>query len=121
MQQGDKKSAANQSICARCNQLVPAGEDAEHNDWHLAQELQTHMNNDSTLTSGTSQQIDSPKESNSNDKSAKRIAGAKHASFQDGPPAYTPHASSASAESAAPIHTNQVKEAAKVRARDEVT
>lgn len=124
-------STSNQYICPRCEKTMHADEKYEHDDWHYAKDLQEQDQNGAVAPEPPSQ---APPPTHPVD--SKRAGDAPMTthpvdSKQDGngnstqppgyaPPSYPPPASGASRERAIHHHTNQVIEAGKVRARDEV-
>jgi Ubiquitin-Binding Zinc Finger len=87
-----------QFFCSRCEKSLPSNEKGGHEDWHLALNLQAQE---------------------------QAGAGASERPAGDQPPGYAPLSYSQSAYSTTRAmtshhHTNQVIEAARVRARDEV-
>ena len=96
---------SDQYFCARCDQKMPSGEKNEHDDWHFAKDLQDGDPNGATVSAPAP-------------KSAPQAA----AQTPDyAPPSYPPPVQGASRATAIYRHTNQVVEAGKVRAKDEVT
>ena len=81
------------NFCARCDRTIPSDEKDQHEDWHFAKDLQA-------------QETAEPQ---ANDQPP-----------QFAPPPYPPPNNAANRAVAIRHHTNQVTEAAKVRARDEV-
>jgi len=104
--------------CARCERDILIAARDEHLDWHLAQDLQleeeTNASNSSTQQNHNSQSIPPlPYQTDKNDE--EQVPNYA-------PPNYAPPATSSngSRTMATRPHTNQVIEAAKLRAKDEV-
>lgn len=105
-----------QYFCSRCDQTIHSGSKDEHEDWHFAMDLQAE-DQDRALASERpapaapqAQRLDLTQAGDSKSDQPSEYA----------PPSYPPPRNGASRATAIHRHTNQVIEAAKVRARDEV-
>ena len=106
---------SDQFLCSRCEQRIPSGEKDEHEDWHFAKDLQ-EQDHDSAGISPSAAQTSSHVQP----RKAKQVSDSKN----DPPPSYAPPSgppptNSARRATGTPRHTNQVIEAANIRARDE--
>ncbi len=109
------RQTSDQFLCSRCEQGIPTVEKNEHQDWHFAQDLQ-QQDDDGAIVSlpeahGTS---------HVQPEKAKQVSDGKN----DRPPSYAPPPGPAPMNNTRSAtltrrHTNQVIEAAHVRARDE--
>lgn len=102
-----------QDICSRCNQAVTIHEKEQHADWHLATDLQSEE------TSGESTLHISQKQPQRAEGKQQQSDGDSDQPPSYAPPAYPPPTSRAGGTVSRP-HTNQVIEAAELRAKDEV-
>ena len=109
------QQVADQYVCDQCHESIEMDQRDEHTDWHFAKSLDEQETGGSAATSH-SQAVPSYKQPD-----IKQSRDQKN----DQPPTYAPPSHpppKIGPSMAAPIraHTNQVIEAAKVRARDEV-
>lgn len=108
-------------LCKQCEQKVPSHEKEEHEDWHLAMDLQSQEENGSG--SGSVAQNHPPQPSIQTKpppQDTKQNGGGNgHQPPAYAPPSQPPPASGAS-RSNIRHHTNKVIEAAALRAKDEV-
>jgi len=108
---------SDQYSCPRCEQTVHLSEKDEHEDWHFAKDLEAQEQDGTTASTRPAQappQIQPP--------DFKQAGDSKGEPPPDyAPPSYPPPQNGASRATATRHHTNQVIEAAKIRARDEVT
>lgn len=105
---------AGQYLCTRCNQALTQDEQAEHEDWHLAVDLQAQEREGPGVHQPPIQSSQPAKASDYQRADDKKETGLPSYA----PPSYPPPAGGASRAKAA-HHTNQVIEAAKIRERDE--
>ena len=107
---------SNQYLCSLCGRILDVNEKDEHDDWHLALNLQANEQ-DAEVARGHTAQVPSilPGQDLSQGGDTNR----------DDPPSYAPsrmpNSDGTNRVSSMRHHTNQVIEAAKVRARDEVS
>ena len=135
---GDAKSAigtphqlSDQYTCPRCSQTFHVDEKSQHEDWHFAGDLQAQEQNGATSPepqsqpASTIQPLSSKQGRDSKEFQPPSYAPPSHpppshaASTGYAPPSH-PHPRNATNGAATHTHTNQVIEAAKIRARDEV-
>ena len=110
----DSSQVVDHYLCSRCDQKLPWHEKDEHEDWHFAKDLEAN-DEDGTTTS----QRPAPTAPQPQAQSLKHGTDSKNDQPHNyAPPSYPPP--NASRTTAIRPHTNQVIEAAKVRARDEV-
>lgn len=110
------KNEADQYFCVQCYQTIDSDRRAEHEDWHFAKDLEAeeqagHTATPSQSLNGSHIPTPDPKQS-ANGKSGQPPSYA--------PPSYPPPKTAPRAAGPTRHHTNQVIEAAKIRARDEV-
>ncbi|KIW10745.1 hypothetical protein PV08_10044 [Exophiala spinifera] len=105
---------ASQYVCGQCNETIESDRRDEHEDWHFAKKLEAE------------EQVEHPRLSQSqNDSNTRksdhkqRVAGTRDQPPSYAPPSYSPPHSTARATASIRQHTNQVIEAAQIRARDE--
>lgn len=112
----DKKvdHALGQYVCPRCNQSFAQDQQTEHEDWHLATDLQAQE--EGAPVSQPPMKSNNPFAKSSDHQHAGDKKASQVPSYA--PPSYPPPANGASRVKAA-RHTNQVIEAAKVRELDE--
>jgi hypothetical protein len=114
-------------MCPRCEKSMSFNEKEEHDDWHFAKDLESQEGN-GVATPQPPPQIYAPpptappshdvKSQPASDSKTGQPPGYAPPSYA--PPSHPPPAAGASRAKAIRHHTNQVIEAAKVRARDEV-
>jgi hypothetical protein len=105
-------------FCPRCTQSMPAQSQAEHEDWHLATDLQSEEEHGSGATSHLSKDASLPPKHDLKPLGDNKID--KQPPQYMPPPGPPPRNGALRPAISARPHTNQVIEAAKVRARDEV-
>ncbi len=110
------QQTSGQYFCAPCDQTMHLDEKDQHEDWHFAKDLQAREQ-DGTIAlerpaqaAPHMQRLDLKRAGDSKSNQPPEFA----------PPSYPPPKNGASKATAVRRHTNQVIEAAKVRARDEV-
>lgn len=114
------QQTSDEYFCSRCDQNIRAEPKEQHEDWHLAQDLQAQEQDGATVSAAhpppRAQQLDLKQAPSTGDKK-----GSQNQQPEFAPPSYPPpkHAVNNRPAAARP-HTNQVIEAARVRARDEV-
>lgn len=109
------QQSSHQYFCSRCNQTISLSEKDEHEDWHFAKDLQA-QEDDARAPERPAAAAPQPRMQNP--KHADNSQSNTPASYA--PPSYPPPQNAASRATAIYRHTNQVIEAAQVRARDEV-
>jgi hypothetical protein len=109
---------AEQFFCERCKLSMKLDEMIEHEDWHLAMDLQTQEEAGSSSTAPPPQPASNPFRSDP-DKAGISSGGKADLPPDYGPPSYPPPSQS-SYQQPHREHTNKVIQAARVRARDEV-
>jgi len=110
LKQGGDGETTEHYICERCDKKVHIDEKTEHDDWHFALGLQ-EQEGGAVAPAPVNPKPQSP-------VSASKKAGANG---KDQPPGYGNLSYQSSANgSSTHQHTNQVIEAARIRARDEV-
>ena len=109
-----------QYFCPRCEQSMHFNEKDEHDDWHFAKDLETQDQDGAAPSQPPAQapQSQQLKPQPASDSKSEQPPGYAPPSYP--PPSHPPPANGASRTRAIRHHTNQVIEAAKVRARDEV-
>ena len=110
---------SDENFCSRCDRTLDPDEKGEHDDWHFAKDLQAQEDDGgraptSPAPATTKATINSPRLDSKQADDSKSVQLPAYA-----PPSNPPPRGGAS-RAAARHHTNQVIEAAKVRARDEV-
>ncbi len=110
------QQTSDQYFCSRCDQTIDSDEKDEHEDWHFAKDLQA-QEQDGAIASGRPAQA-APQAQRQDLKQAGDSKSYQPPDYA--PPSYPPPKNGASRATAIRRHTNQVIEAAKVRARDEV-
>jgi len=108
----------NEYACDQCGISMSIGEKAEHEDWHMAMDLQQQEQSSSAINSTpSSAPVSSPPKQNGDHKKAP-----SQNNHQDGPPPTYAAPSGpppSTTRAAAYHHSNIVTKAADVRARDE--
>jgi Ubiquitin-Binding Zinc Finger len=107
-------------FCSRCDQNMPSIGKGEHEDWHFAKDLQAQEQDGADVSQSPPQPPSHPPP-----HAQQRDLKQNDNRGSQGPPEYAPPSQppprdGASRAIAIRHHTNQVIEAAKVRARDEV-
>lgn len=111
---------SDQYFCPRCEQSMHFNEKDEHDDWHFAKDLEI-QDQDSVAPSQPPAQTPQSQQSKphvATDSKSEQPPGYAPPSYP--PPSHPPPTNGSSRARAIHHHTNQVIEAAKVRARDEV-
>ena len=118
----DSHRTADQYLCAQCEQSIPWDEKTEHEDWHFAKDLQEQdgpvVSQPPTHNASQPQSKAGPQPPDYAPPPGPPPQQAQQASYA--PPSHPPPQQGQSRAKAIYNHTNQVIEAAKVRARDEV-
>jgi hypothetical protein len=108
------QQTSDQYFCSRCEQTIHSDEKDQHEDWHFAKDLQAQ--DDAIASERPAQAAPQPQRLD-----LKQAGDSKSDQPPDyPPPSYPPPRNVAGGVMAIRRHTNQVIEAAKVRARDEV-
>jgi hypothetical protein len=104
-----------QYSCVQCYQLIDSDQKDEHEDWHFAKDLEAEDQAGQKVAMKQSQIG-----SNVPQLSSKQDVAPDYPPPNYPPPTYPPPRSAPSVARPIRHHTNQVIEAAKIRARDEV-
>jgi len=110
------QQTSDQYFCSRCDLTIHSDDKDQHEDWHFAKDLQA-QEQDGAIASERPAQA-TPQVQRLDLKQAGDRKSDQPPDYA--PPSYPPPKNGASRATAIRHHTNQVIEAAKVRARDEV-